>query len=479
MSKTKKFIKNTTILVVAKAFQPLATFFLIITISQKYGLEVFGVYSTIFKYVPIFQIIAGFGLRSFLVREIAQNPEVAHKYVSAATYVALITAFIGAISMSFLVNLISNNPLVIYGTVLASIALFASGLSDVYEGVIGGFEELKQVGYALFAENVFRVGLSLFLIYNGFGIIVIVLVFVIGQILKTIFFYIYINRKLTKTTGKFDKHLIFSLFKQAKTFALIMVSVTIYWNIDGIMLESMRSAEEVSYYSAAYRFLMMSMVLVHSYVFSLYPIISNYYKTSKAKFEIACRKSLRILMVAVIPIIIALSLLAERVILFLFKENFLPSVKVLQVLIWALIPYVFSQIFAYSLIACNRQNIDLLVNVISMFLNVSLNFFLIPKFGFIGATIATLISINFYVVLQVPFVVQKLIHFKARDVLKYGLKIIVAGILMGSSIIVMKDMNLFVILTIASLLYLGSLFLLGLITESDKQMLLFLKKSSA
>ena len=261
MSTLARFIKNTVVLVVAKAIQPVITFYLIVVISRVIGVEGFGVYSTIFKYVMIFQIIAGFGLRNLLARDIAQSKEKSHDYVVASTYLAVIFAVISIVGMNILVWILSNDPLVKYGVLIASISLIATAIAEVYEGVITGHELIKQIGYALLGENVLRVALSLFLIYNGYGIIAVVWAFVLARFLYAFYFNFYISRRITKAFGKIDLVFIKTLFKQAKTFALIMICVTIYWNIDGIMLESIRSVTEAGYYSAAFRFLFLSMIL--------------------------------------------------------------------------------------------------------------------------------------------------------------------------------------------------------------------------
>ena len=471
MSTAKRFVQNTLILIVAKVIQPLLTFFLIIAISRQIGVEGFGIYSTIFKYLPIFQIVASFGLRNLVAREVAQDKTHAQKYLITASYIALMCAIVSAIMMGVTVGVLSSDLVVIYGSLLASIALIAAGLADVYEGFFIGYEKVKYVGYASIAENVFRVGVSLWLIYSGFGVMAVVGVFVVARFLKTIYFYSHINKNITKALGKIDWKAITSLMSQAKTFALIMVCVTIYWNIDGIMLESMRSAQEVGYYSAAYRFLALSMILVHSYVTSLFPVISAYFKTSKTRFDFACKISLRLLILITIPIAVAFTFLADKIILLLFGEQFLPSVQVLQILIWALIPYAISQIFAYALVASNNQKIDLRVNALSMFSNVLLNFILIPPFGFIGATIATLISIHIYVGLQIPFVLRKLVRFEYKVVLGHGIRVIIAALLMALCIYLLRDANLFAILPTAFLIYGIGVFSLGLVTKDDRQML--------
>lgn len=479
MSTLKRFAKNTLILILAKVIQPLLTFVLVIVISRRLGVEEFGAYSTIFKYVPIFQIVAGFGLRNLIAREVAQDKAAAPRYLIAASYVALLCAVASALLMSGVVNLLSDEPLVILGTILASVALIAAGLADVYEGFFAGYEKLKHVGYASIAENTFRVGLSVALIYSGFGVIAVVLVFVVARFLKSLYYYWYINSRMTRAVGKVDRRFIMNLVHQAKTFALIMICVTIYWNADGVMLESMRSAEEVGYYSAAYRFLAISMVLVHSYVTSLFPVIANYFKTSRAKFRMACTMSLRILILITLPIAIVFAFLAEKIILLLFQEPFLPSVKVLQILIWTLVPYAISQIFAYALVASNNQKVDLAVNAFSMLANVTLNLILIPRFGYIGATIATLVSIHIYVGLQIPFVLKKLLTLDYKAVISQALRFGIAAAAMIACIVLLRQINLFAILPLAFVTYAAGVLGLGLISQSDRQLVLKMLRPAA
>ncbi|MFQ6114782.1 MAG: flippase, partial [bacterium] len=362
MSTVRRLFKNTSILILANGIQPIVSFYLVVVISRKMGVDGLGAYSTIFNYVAVFQIVAAFGLRSLMTRDIAQNKENAQRYLVAGSIIAVLFAIISAGLMVLLVSMLSNEPLVVRGTIYASLALIAASLADAYEGVISGFERLSRIGYAWLTENFVRVGISLWLIYKGYGIIALVWVYVIMRYLKTCYYFYYINRSLVRGLGNVDWSFILTLIRQARTFALIVVCVTIYWKADVIMLEAIRSKEEVGYYSAAYRLLMFTFVLVDSFVNSLFPVISNYFKASASQFEVACKHSLRLLVLATVPISVALSLQAEKIILLLYGENFTHSVKVLQILIWALVPYAISQIFAYALVASNKQKLDLAVN---------------------------------------------------------------------------------------------------------------------
>ncbi|MDZ7292584.1 MAG: flippase [candidate division KSB1 bacterium] len=480
MNTVQRLFKNTSILILANLLQPVISFYLIITISRVMKVDGFGAYNTILKYVAIFQIIAAFGLRSLLTRDVAQNKESTPGYFTASSSIAIALGIASAVLMSILVSIISNDTLVIQGTICASLSLVAAALIDAYEGIISGFERLSQIGYASILENVARVGLSLLLIYHGYGVIALIWVYVITRYLKPIYYFYYIKKHFVKSLAAIQWPFIKELTRQAQTFALITICVIIYWNADGIMLEAMRSKEEVGYYAAAYRFLLLSLVLVDSFVNSLFPVISNFFKSSGTNFELACRKSLRMLAMVTVPVAVAFSLLAKEIILLFYGKDYLPSVRVLQILGWALVPYGISQIFAYALVASNNQKLDLLINAASMLVNIALNFLLISRFGFIGATIAALISINIYVSLQIPFIFQKLIRFEYKAMISGVMRITAAALIMGIFIVMLRNqVNLLALLPLSFLLYALGVYALGVIPASDQQMLFRLMKKTA
>jgi O-antigen/teichoic acid export membrane protein len=338
---------------------------------------------------------------------------------------------------------------------------------------------LSHIGYASILENVVRVGLSLALIYNGFGVMALIWVYVVTRYLKPVYYFYYINKNFAKPLGRPQWPVIKDLAVQAHTFALITVCVIVYWNADGIMLEAIRSKEEVGYYAAAYRFLLLSLVLVDSFVNSLFPVISNFFKSSGTNFEVACRKSLRMLGLVTLPVAVAFSLLAEKIILLFYGAHYLPAVKVLRLVIWALVPYGVSQIFAYALVASNNQKIDLGVNALSMVVNLVLNFLLIPRFGFMGAAIATLISISIYVALQIPFVFPKLIKLDYKAIVSGVMRIALAAFVMGIFLFLTRNINLLAVLPLSFLVYAVSAYAFGVISASDQKIVLRLVKKAA
>lgn len=479
MSRTKRLAKNTIILILSNGLQPVLSLFLVISITRGIGVEGIGGYSTILNYMAIFQVVTGFGLRNLLTREIAQAKEQTQAYLVAGSAIALVFAALCAVLMALVVSLLSDDPVVIRGGLVAALSLFAAALIDVYEGVISGHERLSQIGYASLAETGFRVAVSLAMIAMGFGIVALIWVHVISRYLKAIYYYICIDRKLARPIGRIDRTTTLVLLRQGWIFALIMITVIIYWRADIIMIESLKSTTEAGFYSAAYRFFLPGLVLVDSFVNSLFPVISNLFKSAAATFQRACQESLRVLVLITVPMAVAVSLEADAIILLLYGEALAPAIVVLQILIWSLVPYGVSQIFAYALVASGRQMADLKVNALSMASNIVLNLALIPWLGYLGATLATFISIILYVSYQLPYVFQKLLLFNTKLLFAGAVRVTLAAAAMAAFIIYLKAIHFLLLVPLAFLVYVAALFALGVITQNDRKLFMQLAKRTA
>jgi len=469
MSTARRLFKNTFVLILANALQPVLSLFVFIYMSKIVGVDGIGQYSTILKYVATFQIIAAFGLRSLLTREIAQKKDMTQKLLIAGSVLSLFVALFCAVAMSLLVSSLSNDAVVLQGAMIALFSLFASALIDTYEGAISGHEKLSHIGYASILETFVRVVVSILLLINGFGVIALTVIHVLARYSKCAYYFVYIQRSMARPYGRINWADVLEMLKKGWVFALIVACVAIYWNTDSIMIEALRDIKEAGYYGVAYRLFAPSLFVVDSFVNSLFPVISNVFQKSLDEFQKISRMALRFMCMATVPIAIAISGRADEIIAFLFDADFAESTQVLQILIWCLIPYGISQVLAYVLVASNNQKRDLVVNALSMASNIILNLLLIPVWGYLGATLATLISINLYVLYQLPLIYRKLLTFNFKGMTASLLHLAVAGILMRLFMDTMAETHFLIVIPFACIIYGISLFATGAFTHEDKQ----------
>ena len=419
MSRVKKIIKNAGALTFAKMLRPFLSIWLITHISHILGVGGLGRYTSIFSYLAVFEILSTFGLNTVLARDVAQNRAQGLKYFYHGLLMVLPISLLTVALMSGWMWGLGKDAAFLAAATLAAFSLIATAMNNCSEGVLVGLEEMQIVGWVWAVENFVRVAVSIVLIKYGYGLFSLVLVYVVLRYAMFGFYFGHIQKKLPSLPFQFDKTFFVHLFHTAKTFVLIMVFVTIYWKADVIMLDSMLGEEAVGFYNGGYRFFDIIHVVIGSFVLSVFPVLSAFFKTDRSSFLKVSRKALKFFMIVALPCVVLLIFWAEPLVIFVMGPELLPSVKVLFILSIAIIPYGISEIFAYMLVASANQKIDLLVNGIGMGLNVLLNYFFIQRFQYIGAAVATLVSILFYLAIQTFFVKRRLLHMDIKAMFRF------------------------------------------------------------
>ena len=149
-------------------------------------------------------------------------------------------------------------------------------------------------------------------------------------------------------------------------------------------------------------------VLPQSICLALYPAVSHAAAYEPERLRRLGADTLRFLWVMTLPIAVGVTILARPILLFTVGDAFLPATTVLYVLIWTIVPYAVTRYYAFVLVAANRQRVDLLLNVVMALVNVLLNLVLIPRYGALGAAIATLISVAMFAAGQCLYMLRYL-----------------------------------------------------------------------
>jgi O-antigen/teichoic acid export membrane protein len=116
----------------------------------------------------------------------------------------------------------------------------------------------------------------------------------------------------------------------------------------------MKGDAVVGWYNAAYRLVMGLQFIPLALVGAIYPILSRYHSISaKDNLMIVYEKAFKLLSMLAIPLGIGTSLLADRIIIFLYGNNFSNSIIALQILIWVVSLFFIYSIVAYVLVSIN------------------------------------------------------------------------------------------------------------------------------
>jgi O-antigen/teichoic acid export membrane protein len=154
----------------------------------------------------------------------------------------------------------------------------------------------------------------------------------------------------------------------------------------------MKGNEIVGYYSASYRLIDALSSLVPSIIYSvMFPVMSKYLNSVNDLKKVWI-KSFNLSFIVGIVISIFVTVFAKNIILIIYGYNYLHSIIVLKILIWAFFIICISSITSGLLNAVNKQRLVTFGSGAGAILNVILNLILIPKYNMEGAAIATVIT---------------------------------------------------------------------------------------
>ncbi|AUD05056.1 flippase [Spirosoma pollinicola] len=368
-------------------------------IARYLGPAEFGVlnYATLFP--TILAAFAGFGLTNTLMVEFVSNngnPLEQRRLLQTGLFIKLLAGCL-MYGLSCCLNYILNrdNPQLFFLINVTGLILILQSsdiidtyfqsqtkakLSVVVKLISFGLASIIRV-YALLTKQ----GI-LFLALINIAEMVIVYGLIVG---------IYQNR-IAKIASNFRQAISYELIGQLLRISWpIMITeffVFVYMKVDQFMIESLSTDKELGLYGAALRLSETWYFIAIAINTSFYPKIAESWSVNKEKFYKQYQELINVLTYISIALAIFVSLFSHQLIDLLYGADYEHAAIILSVHIWAGV-FVFTGVGTNNLmIIKNLQKFVLIKTIAGAFINVYLNYLLIPEFGALGASIATLIA---------------------------------------------------------------------------------------
>lgn len=366
-------------------------------IARYLGPDQFGVMNYAFAFVSLFAILATLGLDNIVIRDIIANPEREKEYLGST----LLLKFLGAI-VTMIVSIIAisivepgDNTLRIFVLIMASMYIFKS-----FDAIDLWFQSKIQSKYSVYARSIaFSIitVIKILLILTEAPLYAFVITFSGEMLIASLLLIIFHTRKSEYPISKWriQGSLIKDLLQNSWPLLLGGIAAVIYMKIDQVMIGKMLGDTEVGLYYSAVKLSETWYFIPTIIGASVYPAILN----AKKKSDLLYKKRLQILFDFSawfgIAIALAICVTSPWIIRILYGPEYAGAASVLSVHIWSGV-FVFLGIIAGKwVIAENYTKNALIRTAIGAVLNIILNYVLLPKFGIMGAAVATLISYSF------------------------------------------------------------------------------------
>lgn len=270
----------------------------------------------------------------------------------------------------------------------------------------------------------------------------------------------------------FKRHLkpIFTLFAQN-------LAVSVYTNLDTVMLGFMKSSDVVGYYNAATKLKGLQLSLVMSLGTVLLPRMSLYAKKEDAlRFEGLMVKSLNFTTCLAIAVAVYCVVESTDMVRLLAGQGYDPAIPAMQIITLAVVANGMSGVLGtQTLVALGREGVVLCSVVVGAIVDFALNLALIPVFDASGAALSTMVT-EFVVVLMQAVALRLMLAHNRRGLhlLRYVFCGLFAGLicaLIGSACVAMPA----IVRLVMTFIGFDIAFLLPLFAVKDEFVLSFLQ----
>jgi len=393
----KKIVGNINWLTFENILRSLVGLIIFAWIARYLGPDQFGVMNYAFAFVSLFAILATLGLDNIVIRDIIANPEKEKEYLGSTLLLKFLGAIVTMIASVAAISIIEpgDNTLRIFVLIMASMYIFKS-----FDAIDLWFQSKIQSKYSVYSRSIAFVvitAIKIFLILTKAPLYAFVITFTGEMLIASLLLIIFYTRQSSYPISKWriQGSLIKDLLKNSWPLLLGGIAAVIYMKIDQVMIGKMLGDTEVGLYYSAVKLSETWYFIPTIIGASVYPAILN----AKKKSEVLYKKRLQILFDFsawfAIAISLAICVTSPWIIKILYGPEYAAAASVLSVHIWSGV-FVFLGIIAGKwVIAENYTKNALIRTAIGAVLNIALNYILLPKFGIMGAAVATLISYSF------------------------------------------------------------------------------------
>jgi O-antigen/teichoic acid export membrane protein len=159
-----------------------------------------------------------------------------------------------------------------------------------------------------------------------------------------------------------------------------------------LFLSLWRSEIDIGYYSAAYRLTEALRLLPGAVVITLYPLMAQASTGDGKALTGLLTSGLKPLLAVMIPICTGISFFAKPLIELFYTASYIPAGDALALLVWTELGVTLTIPLSYALIAIDRRGTVVQVTFVMLVVNIVLNIVMIPTWGYLGASLATVLT---------------------------------------------------------------------------------------
>jgi O-antigen/teichoic acid export membrane protein len=434
-----------------------------------------GKMTVAFTLTGLFGLVISLGIGPYLTKAVARDGTAARDLVLNALVLRIPLA-LAASGLAYLsATLLGYDGLMAELVLLSGVSVGMLALANVLTGALNGIQKMQPV--VIIGSTAKILGLALvalfFLADHPFREYGLVWFFIASIIADAFTFLASLWAALQSGLlgGRLAPRSWLVIIVGGIPFLTWESALLVYGRIDMVLLPLFATDAVVGWYAAAYRVIGMTTFVPAIMMTAVFPALSSTAVTDRAAFIAIARRSLQIVLLAMMPIALGIMLLADKIVALLgYPESFSHSVPLIVILAIQLPLVSVDMIIGTSLNALGKQRRWAITGVVAAVLNPALNLAFIPAThaafgnGAIGAAIVTVLT---EIVMMGAGL--WLLHGEVfnRESVLIGVKSAAAGLVMAGVVWVTRELPFPLTVALGCATYLSALPMLGGVTSQD------------
>lgn len=388
----RRAIGNTGWLIAERVIRLLYGVFVGAWVARFLGPSDFGTLNYAIAFVALFTSLTHFGLHGLVVRDIVRDPPGAGETLGTAFVIRLLGGIV-----SFALVLLTAAQLHSDATTKVLIAILGTGLVfQAFDVIDLWFQAQVQSKYSVIVKSA-SIGVAaaakVAMIVADAPVVAFAAATAAEMALGAVGLvvaYWYQGLRLSAWRATFVRGR--ELLGQSWPLILSAIGAKINLDIDKVMLGRMADASVVGSYSAAARLSELWYFVPVAIVSSVFPALVRSRQMGQSIYKARMQSLYDVLLCLSVTVALVVALSSDFVVHLLFGNAYADAARILSVHVWA-------GIFTFQAAALSKWLINegllkfsFIRHVLGAIVNVALNLVLIPRYGGMGAAVATVIS---------------------------------------------------------------------------------------
>lgn len=364
-----------------------------VLIVRALSLEQFGQFTLIFTVLGLMSVVTDMGIGRIAIRGMLDGRRGRDPGAFAGTYVVLrsVLGVVGYVVALLVVTVAGYPSVVVQATAVAGVVILISTPSHALDVVFQAHLRMKTVGAANVGGTLAQFALTAAIAAAGGSLLLFTIPAVLAEVV-VIAWKLPLALRLLPLRFRVDLATWRALLREALPLSLGIGLATMYYRVDAVMLSKLDSFEAVGIYGVSYKFVDVVHFVATAITVPLLTMLVRAWPDDMAAYRDAVRRGA--ILLALIGGLALTGLLgfAEPLTSLLYGPNYARGADATRVLVLSECLTFFVSLAFTCLIAAGRRRRYPLIMLAGLVLNVALNLVAIPRWSYLGASVATLVT---------------------------------------------------------------------------------------